>query len=153
MINSLFFISIKVNFVTRTSVFQARKLRVFLGLLSLKFHMVIMKGVARNLRVIIKVWAWAGKSMALDIAWKSPNSHYKKSCLSENTLPAGYGDPHLKPSPWKAEVGGLLRVSGYLVYIWSSRPAELHSETWPQQNQPTNKRTCYIIRRLQYNII
>lgn len=54
MINSLFFISIKVNFVTRTSVFQARKLRVFLGLLSLKFHMVIMKGVARNLRVIIK---------------------------------------------------------------------------------------------------
>lgn len=57
--------------------FQARKLRVFLGILSLNFHMVIMKGVARNLRVIIKVRAWAGKSMALDIAWKSPDSHYK----------------------------------------------------------------------------
>lgn len=56
-----------MNFVTRASVFQGRKLRVFLGILSLKFHMV-MKGVARNLRVIIKVRAWAGKSMALDIA-------------------------------------------------------------------------------------
>lgn len=67
MINSLIFIRIKVNFVTRASVFQGRKLRVFLGILSLKFHMV-MKGVARTLRVIIKVRAWAGKSTALHIA-------------------------------------------------------------------------------------
>lgn len=49
MINSLIFIRKKVNFVTRASVFQGRKLRVFLGILSLKFHMV-MKGVARTLK-------------------------------------------------------------------------------------------------------